>query len=225
MADGNPLPISTVLFDADGVLQRAGPLHAHFQERYGWPREKLDAFFHHLFHERLYLDQVLLGVGDPRTVLAAALADWGWLAEPERFLADWYEVGIVPDPAALTLVDTLREAGIRCVLASNQDIARAEFMDDQLGYRVRFDQRFYSATVGHAKPDHAYFEAVLGALAEPAGQVLFIDDKAENVNAARQCGLRAEVLHPGGRLADLLAGHRLPVVRPAGRPVGASATS
>jgi putative hydrolase of the HAD superfamily len=225
MADGHPLQISTVLFDADGVLQRAGPLHSHFQERYGWSREKLDAFFHHLFHERLYLDQVLIGLGDPRTVLAAALVDWGWLAEPERFLADWYEVGIVPDPAALTLVDTLRKAGIRCALASNQDIARADFMDDGLGYRTRFDDRFYSATVGHAKPDHAYFEAVLAALAEPAGQVLFIDDKAANVSAAKECGLRAEVLHPGGRLADLLAGYRLPVVRPADRTVSAPAAS
>lgn len=44
-----------------------------------------------------------------------------------------------------------------------------------------------------AKPDVAFFERVLDALALRASDVLFLDDRRDNVDAARRAGLAAAV--------------------------------
>jgi putative hydrolase of the HAD superfamily len=202
--------ISTVLFDADGVLQFAGPLYEHFEQRYGWSAARLHAFFDHVFHERPEYDGGLTGDGDLLAALRAALPEWGWTGSAEAFLRDWLTLGAVPDPAALALVATLRRHGVRCALASNQNAVRARFMDEELGYRELFDERFYSAALGYAKPDPAYFRSVLAVLGAEPGEVLFVDDSEANVDAARGCGLHAELHRLGDRLADQLAAYGLP---------------
>lgn len=202
--------ISTVLFDADGVVQFAGELYAHLDRRYGWPVQRVDDFFWHLFHERHDYDGSLTGESDLVPVVAAALADWGCAAPAEEFVRDWFTLGAVPDPDALALVAALRRHGIRCGLASNQDSVRAGFMDEELGYRTLFDDRFYSSRLGYAKPDVAFFQAVLAALGTHPEQILFVDDKPDNVEAARLCGLHAEVHGPGDKLRDTLLRYHLP---------------
>jgi HAD superfamily hydrolase (TIGR01509 family) len=203
--------ISTVLFDADGVLQFGGPLYAHFDEAHGWPRQKVDDFFRHVFHER---DDYEMHPADEASVVAAfgaALADWGWTGTVDRFLRDWLTLGTVPDSGALELVSALRTSGVVCGLASNQEAIRARYMDEELGYRDLFDHRFYSAFVGYAKPDQDYFRAVLAMIDAEPDEVLFIDDRADNVEAARRCGLHARVHGPGDRLRDTLLAYGLPV--------------
>jgi putative hydrolase of the HAD superfamily len=197
-----------VLFDADGVVQFSGDLYAWLGSQYGWSAQKVDDFYLHLFYERRDYDGSLTGLVP---VVAAALADWGCEAPAEEFVRNWFALGAVPDPAALALVAALRQQGIRCGLASNQDFVRARFMDEELDYQRLFDDRFYSARLGYAKPDPAYFHAVLAALGTDPAQVLFIDDRPENVEAALRCGLHAAVHGPGDRLRDTLARYELPV--------------
>lgn len=209
------MTVATVLFDADGVLQFAGSLYEQFERRYGWSAARLREFFDHLFHERPEYDGGLTGHGDLLAALRIALPEWGWTAPVEAFLRDWLTLGAVPDPAALALVAALRRHGVRCALASNQNPVRARFMDEELGYRELFDERFYSAALGYAKPDPAYFRAVLAVLGTEPGGVLFIDDSEANVDAARSCGLHAELHRPGDRLADQLAAYGLPAASPA----------
>lgn len=50
-----------------------------------------------------------------------------------------------------------------------------------------------SGELGIAKPDPAIWRALLDGLGAPPGEVLFLDDRAENVAAARQAGIRAFV--------------------------------
>lgn len=208
-----PAQISTVLFDADGVLQYAGPLHARFAQRYGWPEEKVKGFFRYVCYEQVdYNDHDLLtGAADILPALEKALAAWGWTEPVEAFVRDWLAFGAVPDPVAFELVDGLRQAGMVCGLATNQDTLRARYMHEDLGYRERFDLHFYSAMMGCAKPDPVFFDTVLAAVGVAPERVLFIDDREENVAAARGCGLRAEALRPGSRLPHLLAAYDLPV--------------
>lgn len=203
------LGISTVLFDADGVIQFSGELYAWLDREYGWPAQRVDDFYWQLFHERRDYDGSLAGLVP---AVATALADWECAAPAGDFVRRWFTLGAVPDPEALALVAALRRRGVTCALASNQDFVRARFMDEELGYERLFDDRFYSARLGHAKPDPAYFHAVLAALGADPAQVLFIDDRLENVDAARHCGLHAEVHRPGDRLRDTLSRYQLPVV-------------
>ena len=53
------------------------------------------------------------------------------------------------------------------------------------------DRVFCSAQFGLAKPDPAIFHACLAKLGAAPGEALFIDDKPENANGARQAGLHA----------------------------------
>jgi len=62
-----------------------------------------------------------------------------------------------------------------------------------LQYDRHFDEQFYSCELGVAKPDGAYFTAILDRLALSPDRVLFIDDNAKNVEAARAVGLTAWV--------------------------------
>jgi len=203
--------ITTVLFDADGVVQSAGRLADYFAERYGWPAPRTADFFRHVFGERLDREEVLSGTVEILPAIQEALPRWGVTEPVETFVAGWLREGTVPDPDALELVAALRRAGVVCGLATNQDRLRARYMEQDLGYRELFDHRFYSSELGVAKPDPAFFQAALAALATPAAQVLFIDDNEPNVLAARGCGVHAELHLPGNSLRDLLATYDLAV--------------
>ena len=66
-------------------------------------------------------------------------------------------------------------------------------MSEILNYRTHFTQEFYSCSLGVAKPDVAFFEHILYALNLPGNNVLFLDDRPENVEAAIRAGLAAAV--------------------------------
>ena len=51
-------------------------------------------------------------------------------------------------------------------------------------------------TSGSPKPDPRFFQAVLDVLPYPPDHVLFIDDRQENVAAARDAGIRATLFQP-----------------------------
>ena len=65
------------------------------------------------------------------------------------------------EPAVVALIGELRAAGIGCHLATNQQAYRRAIMQDERGYGEWFDQTFYSCDLGLAKPDPAYFRAIL----------------------------------------------------------------
>ncbi|CAD6445532.1 7fe3ec5d-42cf-4651-88da-c65e87bd4b1f [Sclerotinia trifoliorum] len=56
-----------------------------------------------------------------------------------------------------------------------------------------FDRVFTSAAAGMRKPELGFYNHVLDELCLNGSQVVFVDDKEENVNAARQLGIRGYV--------------------------------
>ena len=110
------------------------------------------------------------------------------------------------------MIARLRANGVDCHLATNQQPYRRAIMQDERGYGEWFDQTFYSCDLGLAKPDPAYFRAILSTVELPASSVLFIDDNESNVAGARSVGLHAEVfdLSTGvDTLVDLLKRYEL----------------
>lgn len=139
------------------------------------------------------------GAGDFTRALVALIARWQCAGSIEDVLRAW--TAIQPDPEMVQLVHDLRAAGLRCYLATNQEPHRCRFMSETLGYKDIFDAEFYSCVVGHAKPDHAYFTAVVDRIGLRPGEVLFIDDHQINVDAATDVGLSAELFSGGGSKA------------------------
>ena len=67
-----------------------------------------------------------------------------------------------------------------------------------------FRELYYSSSIGHRKPDAAGFDHVVGAIGNPASRIVFFDDLADNVEAARACGLKAVHVTSSRDVADAL---------------------
>ena len=180
--------ITTVLFDADGVVQTTSPGWLEAVASLSGRTEAPDAFLADVFAAE---KPTLTGDGEFRPALADVLARWRSPASVDEAVQVWQM--IEPQAAVLELADALRGTGIRVGLATNQQPERATFMTHSLGYQERFDDLFFSCELGYAKPDGAYFAAVLERLQQPARKVLFVDDNLSNVEAARAEGLHARV--------------------------------
>jgi putative hydrolase of the HAD superfamily len=92
-----------------------------------------------------------------------------------------------------------RRTGAQLALLSNapEPLARAI---DQHHWSRHFDRRYYSCRLGAAKPAPRAFQLVISDLGERPGEVLFIDDRAENTRAARELGMHAITFTSAGDL-------------------------
>lgn len=197
-------PIRHVLFDADGVLQHMPAGWEAPTERY--LGERTLEFLRRLYKEEL---PTLAGQGEFLPLVAAALSDFGVTAPlAEVYAAIWLQ--IEPVEQSFAVVRGLRRNGYGVHLGTNQESNRAAHMRDVLGYGALFDVCCYSCELGARKPDLAFFtEAARRIGADPAA-ILFIDDSAPNVAAARDAGFAAEqwALNDGHDvLHELLAKH------------------
>ena len=195
-------PFDAVLWDCDGVLQHgiAGALD-ELAARVGI--EVLPT----LFAEELPALRGEEPLADAvRRVLAAHDLD----LPLDDVLGIWDEY--VLDPEALAVLQEVRELGIPCHLATNQQDYRRD------GMRKKFDPlvdgSFYSCEMRTCKPEPTYFEFIVRALGAEPGRLLFIDDLEPNVAAAREVGLVAELHDPAAgapALRELLRRNGIPV--------------
>ena len=199
--------LSAVLFDADGVVQR--PSQDWWARLTSLVPSDSDAFVADLMAAE---KPSLVGKGDFRDAVAEVLHRWNSPASVEEAMEPWH--WFAAEPAVISLIGSLRTAGIGCHLATNQQAYRRAIMQDERGYGAWFDQTFYSCDLGLAKPDPAYFRAMLAALQVSASEVLFIDDNEANVAGALGVGLRAEVYDLSAgvpALVELLRRYGLPI--------------
>ena len=68
-----------------------------------------------------------------------------------------------------------------------------------------FARAYYSNEVGFRKPDRKIYELILAKENLIAEETFFVDDKAENVEAAKQLGIHAYQLKDRNKLHELLA--------------------
>ena len=204
------MSVTTVLWDADGVLQHlpAG-WEASMRPVVGHLVDDVDGFLAEAFEAER---PALAGRARWVEVLPVLLERWGLADSYDDAMKVW--LTIEPVVETQDLVRALRGRGIRCCLATNQDEHRGRHMQATFAYADLFDATFYSYELGVAKPDPGYFTAILDRLDAPADRVLFVDDNRANVEAARTVGLHAEQWHVDDgqpALRDHLARYGLPV--------------
>ncbi len=105
--------------------------------------------------------------------------------------------------ASVELVHELRRAGYRLAVLSNApaDVAQAV---QRLPLAGSFEHLLFSCHLKSAKPDPACFRAALAALDAAPAEVVFLDDRADNVTAAAALGIRgARFTSAGQARADL----------------------
>jgi len=112
----------------------------------------------------------------------------------------------------LAWVTALQNAGLRTAIISNMVWEILEYMSQRFGWLDRFDHNTWSCALGIAKPDPAIYLQTCDALEIPAAESLFIDDKPENIVAARQLGMQAIQFSTVERLREEVEALGLPQV-------------
>lgn len=194
------MPVEAVLWDADGVLQRGPGGRDDFLG--GVLGERGEEIGTEIFTP---MADALSGRLRMREHVAEILTRHGLVDRIVPVLDVWKV--LQPVPGVRALVESLP---VPSYLVTNQDDWRAECMRAVLDYDEFLAGSYYSCDLGLAKPDPAYFTAIATDLDLRADQLLFIDDREENVLGAREAGLAADVWdHTAGleRLRALLGRH------------------
>ncbi|TDU82466.1 putative hydrolase of the HAD superfamily [Kribbella voronezhensis] len=200
--------IDTVLFDADGVIQRPTIDWRATLATFIRPDQSAEEFILDLMTSE---QPSLRGEGDFREAVAEVLARWESTTSVDDAMQPWH--WFEADPVVVDLIQQLRTAGVGCHLATNQQAYRRTIMQDERHYGDWFDQTFYSCDLGVAKPEPAYFHAILAKVGKQGSAVLFIDDNEGNVKGALSAGLHAEhydLANGTDALRELLSRYGLP---------------
>lgn len=194
MTDVNK-PFDAVLVDADGIIQTVQGTWVEQLARFA--PDDADSFIRELFEAE---EGPLSGHGEWLDEIVGVLR--------RRGIREVY-AGDVLVPWALIdrfedCLDVVREVAqvTPCHLATNQTRFRADIMRG-FGYDEFFERFYFSYEVGHHKPDPRYFEAILADLGIGGEQAFFVDDRIENVEAARSVGIVAERHDPSDGAAGL----------------------
>lgn len=186
----NMVPVLAVLFDYGMVL--SGP-----PDPVAWERiraitglEEAPLQREYWAHRHDYDRGALTGVAFWHKAAAGA----GTVLTPEQveelIAADtdlWSQI----NQPMLDWAQRLQHAGVRTGILSNIGDAMTDGLTKRYGWLDRFDHRTWSYALKLAKPEIAIYTAAAEGLRTPVGSILFIDDRAENVAAARAAGMQA----------------------------------
>jgi epoxide hydrolase-like predicted phosphatase len=188
MAEPKP-NIRALIFDFGGVLMRTVDRG---------PRRRLASRFGLSVDE---LEELVFGGPD------SLLADTGGMSSEERWRRVSQRLDLPTKQAADSfvreffsgealddrLVDHIRmlHREYKTALLSNASDSLDRFVREELGLEEVFDVIIISALVGVRKPDALIYQLALERLGVSAGEALFVDDLADNVEGARKLGLQA----------------------------------
>lgn len=181
-----------ILFDVDGVLingynadsAKSIKWDLTLEEELGISSETLTREF---FEKRF--DDVLVGKKPLLKAMEDALVDLGYNGAAQDIIDFWmkHDSNIARD--VFDIVKQLHANNIDLHLATNQEHMRANYLWNDLGFKKYFKRIFYSGKIGYLKPHPKYFEYINQAIG--ADNILFFDDRIENILAAETAGWEA----------------------------------
>ena len=112
-------------------------------------------------------------------------------AQIETLVAADIAIWMRANPVMMDWVRALKNRGMKIAVLSNMPIEISIYMRHHAPWFRDFDYVCFSAEVHLAKPEAAIFHDCLKALRLRPEECLFIDDRAENVEAARALCMQA----------------------------------
>jgi putative hydrolase of the HAD superfamily len=182
------IPFDVILFDVGGVLLTNGWDHcerrdvleqfgldcAEFEARHPMPN---DAWERDAITAKEYLDATVFY--EPRNFTA------------DDFLAALFAESVPLPNGGLSILQELAASG-KWMLGCLNNEAREpnDYRLQKYNLREAFDVTLSSCYLGLRKPRPAIYRRALDILGTPAERILFIDDRQENVTAARAAGIQ-----------------------------------
>ena len=109
------------------------------------------------------------------------------------------------DPRMLDLLDVLARSGLTLGLLSNIPPELADQFLRRHAWLGRFAVLGLSCRIGYVKPEPAAFDWCVRALGVEPARILFVDDREENVRAARARGMQGHLFTDPATLAQSIA--------------------
>jgi putative hydrolase of the HAD superfamily len=178
------------IFDFGGVVikwKNNDPIFDYIADRYEIPRAKMRRVF------ELALPKLESGDVSMRDFLEEALGKFGkslrkgdspyelWTLPFERLVK--FRAGTV------RLVKSLGRKGFQVFLFSNTSLPHVRFLR-RMGWDELFDGFLSSCELRSMKPSKTAFGRALASIGVDPSEVVFIDDKEENVRGAKEFGIR-----------------------------------
>jgi putative hydrolase of the HAD superfamily len=101
------------------------------------------------------------------------------------------DVWTQPNQAMIAWAAALQRAGILTGVLSNMGDAMEAGIVARFPWLAEFNHKTFSHRLGMAKPDAAIYRHAAEGLGVAAEEILFVDDLAENITAARAAGMNA----------------------------------
>lgn len=95
---------------------------------------------------------------------------------------------LAPAPEMVELIETLKQEYVVALLSNVWPLSAKIIRES--GWYDQFDKLFLSCDMGMAKPDQEIYDEVLKELGVPASDILFVDDKEQNLVYLRSLGVQ-----------------------------------
>ena len=182
------MALRAVVFDYGMVL--SGPPHLPAREEL----KRITGLSEEEFDRLYWVDRLAYDRGD-----LSGLAFWQKFvsdaglplsAEEIRQLNHWDAMmWSTTNPETLAWHRQLKEQGFRTGILSNMGDSVLESILEKFAWLEDFDVLIWSYQHNMIKPDPAIYELLLNRLGAAPEETLFLDDKLENIEAARQLGI------------------------------------
>lgn len=194
-----------IMMDVDGVLVSGRPqdgahLFTDLEQDLGIALERLQRDF---FAPRW--SAIVTGKKPLLPELAEVLATIAPAVSAEALAEYWFRNDSRIDDDVLDAIGVLRREGRKVYLATNQEHRRAGYLMADLALGEHVDGIFYSAAIGHRKPDTGFYAHITSALDVTPDRIILVDDTEDNVLAARAFGWRGVHWQKGMILNQALA--------------------
>lgn len=184
-----------IFFDVDGVL--IDGFHYKPEKRVRWDKDIEKDFgidpkiFQTLFTNELI--PVYLGKAELKPVLQEWLDTHGYTHDAAVLIDYWMTRDSLVNKEIMDLVKVLSKVpGISLHVATNQEHTRAQYLWENLSFKLFFKEMFHSARLGHFKQDPQYFEKIMNHLGLQAGDtIIYFDDDPRNIETAQCVGWNA----------------------------------
>lgn len=178
------MTVKAAVFDLGNVLLQWDP-EGYYDSKFGEARRK--AFFDAVPIEEVNhrSDQ-----GESLSQMVAELAEEfpDWATEIRVWSDEWIKICAPAIKGSVILLEQLKQANVPVFSLTNFGDETFEIARQTYSFLDLFDQQFVSARLKVVKPDPGIYEALEQATGFSGGELIFTDDKLENIQAAAARG-------------------------------------
>ena len=189
------MTVSAVVFDIGNVLIRWKP-EAYYDATIGVERRR-EMFAEVDLHD---LQERIDAGADFKDTFYQAAEDYPkWHSEIRQWVDRWNDIARPELPHSVSLLRALRAKGVAVFALTNFGVGSFALSEQKYPFLKEFDKRYVSGAMMVSKPNPEIYRLMEQDCGVPADELLFTDDRADNIATAASRGWQTHLFeHPQG---------------------------